>query len=116
MNKHDSLPLFNRSVGGNVRREGKRHPAEMLKGMLESQSRETNESVKKYGLNGLLKGDATLDAGEYTELFSKEIIQFDATFVREREVDFSGARIPNVQDFYREKYGAKNEDEHVAKW
>jgi hypothetical protein len=92
-------------------------PTEMLKNMLASQSAQTNEVVaKEYGLNDLLSSDAALEVEGYTELYGKEAVLADAEFVRKCEVDFSSAGNPNVQAFYLEKYGAKTENEIIAKW
>lgn len=98
-------------------REKQQHPAVMLKNILGSQSEQTNKAVEsKYSLGVLLKRDAALDPEGYAELYGKEAIKADANFVRERELEFSGANIPNVQAFYRSEHGAKTEDEVITKW
>jgi len=95
----------------------KQHPAEMLKLRLASQSKKTNVEVEaRYGIPDLLNADGTLDSKGYRVLYSGEEMEVDTKFVHEREVEFSGARIPNVQAFYRDEHGANTEDEIIAKW
>lgn len=101
----------------NEQQKKRESPTDMLKNMLSAQSKETNEMVEKeYGLKGLLSRDAALEAEGYGEQYGEEAIKADAEFVRKCEIDFSSANNPNVQAFYLEKYGAKNEDEVIAKW
>lgn len=99
------------------RGQDRKHPSQMLKEMLDMQSRKTNtELEKEYGLNGLLKSDATIDPCAYSGLYSEDIIKADANLVRERELEFSSANNPDVQRFYRETHNANTPDEIVAKW
>src|SRR6185369_8065204 len=97
--------------------ERKKNPAEMLRKKLANQSRDKNEEFRnKYGLEGLLKKDVTPDLDGYKELLGEEKMREDADFVRELEVEFSSADNPNVQAFYLDEYGAKTEDDILAKW
>ena len=107
------MKIFEQRMG----RENKKHPAVMLKDVLCEQSRHINKvTEEKYHLGSLLKPNATLDPEGYGELHGRELIKIDADFVRERELDFSGAKIPNVQAFYKSEYGAQTEDEIIVKW
>jgi|GEM_PF-967477 len=99
------------------RRETKLHPADMLKGILENQSRTVNEMLAQEGLSGeLLNPDASINPEGYAELYGAETIETDRAFVREREIEFTSANNPNVQDFYRSEFGAQTEDEIIARW
>ncbi|MFA5778258.1 MAG: hypothetical protein WC870_02085 [Candidatus Paceibacterota bacterium] len=101
----------------NEQQKRRESPTDMLKNMLDGQSRQTNEMVEKeYGLKDLLLRDTALNPQEYTELYGEEAVRADADFVHKCELDFSSANNPNVQAFYLEKYGAKTEEEVIAKW
>src|SRR3954462_9020599 len=96
------------------RRMGQRrqHPAEMLKGMLRSQSEGINEAVEKeHGIHGLLTPDGSLDAEEYSLLYTEAELKSDANVVRESELTFSAIRHPNVRAAYKKDHGLENEDE-----
>jgi len=101
----------------NEQQKKRESPTEMLKKVLDNQSKQTNETAnKEYGLDNLLLSDVALNASEYTHLYGEEAINADEEFVRKCEVDFSSANNANVQAFYLDKYGAKNEDEIIARW
>jgi hypothetical protein len=97
--------------------EMKRHPAEILRDMLDSFSKETNREVEgKYNLNGLLRSDASINPEGYRKLYGEKAIQADADSVRQCELDFSGALLPEVQKFYENEYGIDTKDGIIAKW
>jgi len=98
-------------------KEGKKHPADMLKGMLLAQSRETNKLVQKeYQLHDLLAGDATINGEGYRDLYGEEKLKIDKEEVYKCELKFSSAQVPGVQKFYSEQFGANNEADIIAKW
>ncbi len=102
---------FERRMG-----QKRQHPAEMLKGVLASQSEGINTTVEKeHGLTELLKPDGALDPAGYSELYTEAELKQDAHVVRESEITFSALRHPNVLAAYK-KDGLEDEDEILAKW
>lgn len=89
----------------------------MLRGVLAEESKRINDALRAEGFPGdLLRPDATIDPEGYAGLYGREALDADTASVRNAELDFSGARNPNIQEFYREEHGARTEDEIVARW
>jgi len=98
-------------------REAKKHPSEMLAGILQDQSQRINKMLAQENFPGeLLKPDATIDPDGYAELYDATALEADKKLVREREIEFSGAHNPNVQAFYKDEYGADTEEKILAQW
>ncbi len=92
-------------------------PTEMLKNMLSIWSKEVNSKIKnKYGLQNLLLTDGSLNPDGYKEVYNEEEIREHTKTIRDCEIKFSSATNEGVQKHYLEQFGAKNEDEIVAKW
>ncbi len=99
------------------RNERREHPSAMLKSMLRAQACQVNERVSsEYRLENLLNNDGSLDPAGYTELYGAEAIIRDTQSVRVRELAFSNAQNPRVQEFYHSKYGAATEEAIIAQW
>ena len=102
-------------VGNKI--EVKKNPLQMLKIMLDRQSKEINEVMKnEYKLNGLLNPDATIDPNGYTKIYNEEEMKKHADYIHKRELDFTSANNPGVQDFFKRKFGTNNPNEIIAKW
>ena len=92
-------------------------PGGMLQGMLAVQSREVNERVKnEYGLNDLLSSDASLDPKGYGEIYSSDEMKAHEQKVKEYEIEFSRAHIPNAQANYKAQYNIDTEEGIIKKW
>lgn len=99
------------------RNERREHPSVLLKSMLREQAGLVNERVADtYQLENLLNPDGSLDPTGYTELYGEEAIIRDTQSVRVRELAFSNAQNPRVQEFYQTKHGARTEDAIIAQW
>ncbi len=92
--------------------------ANQLLGMMKKISEQVNKEVeKKYGLNNFLNSDGSLNMNGYAEgPHTAKQVKEDKEWVREREVEFSRAKVPQVQLFYREKFGDKTEEAIVERW
>ena len=102
-------------VGNKI--EVKKNPLQMLKIMLDRQSKEINEVMKnEYKLNGLLNPDASIDPSGYTEIYNEEEMKKHADYIHKRELDFTSANNPRVQDFFKRRFGINNPNEIIAKW
>lgn len=86
--------------------------------MMSKISAQVNKEVeKKYGLKDFLNKDSSLNMAGYAEgPHTAKQVQQDEKWVREREVDFSRAKVRQVQLFYREKFGDKTEEAIVERW
>jgi len=88
--------------------------SEMMRKIAEQVNREVGE---KYGLRDFLNSDGSLNMDGYAgEPRTDKQVQEDKEWVHEREVEFSRAKVPQVQLFYRDKFGAKTEEEIVKCW
>jgi len=101
--------------------EAKKAPefyATKLTAMMAEIAKQYNREVEaEYGLKGLLNSDNTLNMASYAgDIYEAEDIQDDNTRIHEMEQYFSRAALPQVQAFYRDKYGAKNEEEIINSW
>ncbi|MCX6782026.1 MAG: hypothetical protein NTW66_02840 [Candidatus Magasanikbacteria bacterium] len=98
--------------------KSRENPTEKLTVMMRQISERVNkEALAKYGLRDFLHSDGSLNmAGYANELYSTEDIESDKNRVRDMEIEFSRAKISQVQAFYREKYGAKTQEEIVGHW
>lgn len=87
---------------------------EMMQKISERVNRET---LEHHGLRDFLRPDAALNMDAYTDgFYTADDIEEDNSRVRDMEMDFSRAKVPQVREFYREKYGAKTPDEIVKYW
>ncbi len=85
--------------------------------MREISERVNKETLAKHGLRKFLHSDGSLNMAGYAgELYSAEDVESDSDRVHDMEVEFSRAKISQVQAFYREKYGAKTQEEIVEHW
>ncbi|MFA5127987.1 MAG: hypothetical protein WC457_03225 [Patescibacteria group bacterium] len=86
--------------------------------MMQKISEHVNSEVsEQYGLADFLHADGSLNMDSYADdLYSAEDIADDNDRVRESELHFSRAGVPQVKEYYREKYGANTPDEIVERW
>ena len=93
------------------------HPAEMLKNKLREQARTINHSVgEMFELDSLLCDDGSINPAEYGELFSEADLRHDAENAVRRELDFSNARNPATQSFYKKHHGANTVADLLRIW
>jgi hypothetical protein len=87
---------------------------EMMRKISERVNSETSE---QYGLENFLNSDGSLNmAGYGGDLYTAEQVREDDARIHDMEMEFSRAKVPQVREFYREKYGAKTPDEIVKNW
>jgi hypothetical protein len=96
----------------------KKDYTDKLAGMMRQISEHVNrEALEKHGLRDFLRPDGALNMDSYAGgLYTTDGVEEDNSHVREMEVGFSRAKVPQVQSYYREKYGAKTQEEIVGHW
>jgi len=112
--------------GGAGQQNKKRSPenyTEKLKLMLEEISSEINGQSESQGLGALVNPDCTISMDGYLRqegsesgIFNQEEIEENKDEVFRRELNFSGANILAVQNFYRETYGINDPEGIIEHW
>jgi len=113
------MPNIQENFGRKIpyRPDRKMNYTEKLKSLLENMANKINrETEEQCGLSGLLNSDCTISMNGFSEsgggIYREEEIQRHQKEVKERELDFSSANNPNVQEFY----GTKNPEDVVRRW
>lgn len=95
--------------------------ANQLSAMMNKIAEQVNREVsKKYGLKDFLNADGSLNMAGYVQKdggpHTANQVQEDQARVRAMELEFSRAKVSQVKEFYRDKFGAKTEEEIVDRW
>lgn len=105
MGKYKYMNSFERIT----RRE---RPGEKLDGLMSAIADRLNQELPSSNDGALVKNDCSINM----EAFGKEDVEEDKKKIWEKEVEWSAAQNPNVQDFYKEKYGAQGVEGVVAEF
>jgi hypothetical protein len=102
-------------------RERPRNNTERLKTMLAGISTEINrEAQERHGLKNLVNADGTLAMDGFAKsqggIYPDAEIERNQGEIHQREVEFSGADKPSVQDFYRSQYGVDSAEGIIKRW
>lgn len=98
------------------RPERQKKPQEKLKNLISVFAEDINNRVEKeYGIADIVdaRGAIRMEGFSGAGGFSEERIKSDFEEVREREIEWSGAREERVREFYKTQYGAETEEEIV---
>ena len=113
------MPSIEESIGTREfrpqRPERPKNHTEKLKGLLRNISEKTNREIEQqYGLYTFLNDDCTISMDGFADswggIYSEEEIQAHKDEIIKREMGFSAANNPNVQEFYRTEYGIQDQE------
>lgn len=113
-------------VNPEIKKSPEYYNSKLTAAMAEIAKRTNAEVLAAYKIENLLNLDNSLNMENFArdtyptedeqEFFSEDNIQQDEEEVSKMEIEFSRAKLPRVQSYYLEKYGAKTEEQMVDCW